>query len=278
MNIGVCIRHDRHTLKDQLVQGKQHGFQHIQLVSWDKSLWTEEEADRVGSLLAETGITATAFWCGWEGPRVWDFLQGPGTLGIVPPAWRAARVSNLLDGAAFAGRLGIRDIVTHAGFIPEWPGDPDYPGVVGAIRELARAYREKGQNFLFETGQETPVTLLRCIEDAGLDNLFVNLDPANLIMYGKANPLDALEILGHLVRGVHAKDGLYPVDGRKLGRETKVGEGRVDFPRLIRRLRELGYEGSLTIEREISGPQQLADILDTQGYLASLIQGRKDAV
>ena len=271
MNIGICIRHQRETLKDNLLEAQRHGFKHIQLVSWDMALWTHEEAGRVSGLLEETGITITAFWCGWEGPRVWDFIQGPETLGIVPITYREARVKNLLDGAAFAGKLGVRDIVTHAGFIPETPGDPNYPGVVSTLRGLVSRYRHQGQNFLFETGQETPVTLLRCIEDVGLDNLFINLDPANLIMYGKANPVDALDVFGHLVRGVHAKDGLYPINGKSLGRETKIGNGKVDFPKLIGRLKELGYDGSLTIEREISGPQQLADILDTQKKLSGLI-------
>lgn len=271
MNIGICIRHQRESLKNNLLEAQRHGFKHIQLVSWDTALWTPEEASRVGGLLEETGIMVTAFWCGWEGPKVWDFIQGPETLGIVPATYRDARVKNLLDGAAFAHLLGVRDIVTHAGFIPETSGDLSYPGVVSALRGLASRYRQQGQNFLFETGQETPVTLLRCIEDVGLDNLFINLDPANLVMYGKANPVDALDVFGHLVRGVHAKDGLYPVNGKSLGRETKVGDGKVDFPKLVERLKELGYEGSLTIEREISGPQQLADILDTQRYLVGLI-------
>ncbi len=271
MNIGVCIRHQGESLRGSLLEARRHGFRHIQLVSWDTALWIPEEANRVSGLLEEAGMTVTAFWCGWEGPRVWDFIKGPETLGIVPTVYRDARVKNLLDGAVFAQLLGVRDIVTHAGFIPETPGGPDYAGVVSALRDLASRYRQQGQNFLFETGQETPVTLLRCIEDVGLDNLFINLDPANLVMYGKANPVDALDVFGRLVRGVHAKDGLYPTDGKSLGRETKVGEGKVDFPRLITRLKELGYDGSLTIEREISGPQQLADILDTQKYLSNLL-------
>ena len=131
--------------------------------------------------------------------------------------------------------------------------------------------KANGQYFLFETGQETPVTLLRTIEDIGTDNLGINLDPANLILYGKANPVDALDVFGKYVRDVHAKDGLYPTDGKHLGRETPLGEGKVDFPRLIAKLREVGYDGSLTIEREISGEQQLKDILRGKALLEELI-------
>ena len=132
-------------------------------------------------------------------------------------------------------------------------------------------YKRQGQNLLFETGQETPVTMLRCFEDVGTGNLYVNLDPANLILYGKSNPVDALCVFGGYVRGVHAKDGLYPVNGRELGTEVKIGTGRVDFPALVRSLSELGYEGSLTIEREIEGEEQIRDILEAKEYLSGLI-------
>ena len=114
--------------------------------------------------------------------------------------------------------------------------------------------------FWFETGQETPITLLRTIEDVGTGNMGINLDPANLLMYGKANPVDALDVFGKYVTGVHAKDGEYPTNGRDLGVEMPLGEGRVNFQVLIPKLKALGYTGALTIEREISGPQQNEDI------------------
>lgn len=257
---------------ENFLQAQQHGFSNVQLVSWSPELWTQEEADKIGAMLKQTGITVTAFWCGWEGPKVWDFRQGPETLGIVPQAYRWARVKNLLAGAEFAGKLGLSDIVTHAGYIPESPSDNNYAGVISALHHVASEYLKQGFNLLFETGQETPVTLLRCIQDVGLPNLYINLDPANLIMYGKANPVDALDVFGSLVRGVHAKDGLYPTDGHFLGKEVKVGDGKVDFPALLQKLKSLGYNGSLTIEREISGPQQIEDILQTKIYLSRLIQ------
>ena len=131
--------------------------------------------------------------------------------------------------------------------------------------------KKNGQNLLFETGQETPVVLLRLFEEIDTGNLFLNLDPANLILYGKANPVDALDVFGDYVRGVHAKDGLYPTNGRELGHEVKVGEGKANFPALLKGLKEHGFDGSLTIEREISGEQQLIDIKETQEYLNNLI-------
>ncbi len=248
------------------------GFRHCQLVSWQPRLWNEANADAIKSFSVEYGVEITAFWCGWSGPRFWNFTEGPETLGIVPAAYRGTRVGELLDGAAFAYRLGVKDIVTHMGFIPENLSDPNYPAVAAAVKAIALELKRNGQNLLFETGQETPIVLLRLFEEINTGNLFVNLDPANLILYGKANPVDALDVLGGYVRGVHAKDGFYPTNGRELGREVKVGEGKVNFPALIKGLKACGFDGSLTIEREISGEQQLIDIRETQAYLQSLIE------
>lgn len=272
MNIGICILHNTQTLEEQFRAAQQNGFHHCQLVSWDPSLWTEEEARRILDMCGNYQVAITAFWCGWEGPKQWNFYEGPETLGLVPPAYRFARTQNLMNGADFARKLGVSDVVSHMGFVPEVPSDPNYMGLTAALRYVAQYLKANGQNLLFETGQETPVTLLRLIEDIGTGNLYINFDPANLMMYGKANPIDALDMLGNYVRGVHAKDGLYPTDGRNLGREVKVGMGKADFPALLNRLHALGYTGSLTIEREISGEQQLIDILDTKHYLQNILE------
>jgi sugar phosphate isomerase/epimerase len=166
----------------------------------------------------------------------------------------------LKAGADFAKKIGAPSITTHVGFIPEDPNDPRYRGTIDALTELSLYCAGQDLQFWFETGQETPVTLLRAIEDIGAANLGINLDPANLLMYGKANPVDALDVFGRYVRGVHAKDGDYPTNGRQLGPEKALGEGRVDFPRLVPKLKSMGFQGALTIEREISGPKQIDDI------------------
>jgi L-ribulose-5-phosphate 3-epimerase len=206
-----------------------------------------------------------------------DFIDGPRTLGIVPRKFRKARVRALKRAAMFAHRAGLPAIVTHLGFIPECPGDPAFREVVKVVRDIALLLERLGMEFWFETGQETPVTMLRLLQQAGTANLGVNLDPANLILYGKANPVDSLEVFGSRVKGVHAKDGLYPTDPMKLGSEVKVGEGMVRFPRLVQRLSEIGYRGAYIIEREITGEQQRRDIAETARYLERLIAGKGEA-
>lgn len=247
------------------------GIPTCQLVCWQLELLTEENAKAIKRSAAENGVRISAFWCGWTGPVVWDFYEGPNTLGLVPPAYSHIRLQELLRGGQFARWLEVSDLVTHAGFIPENPNDEKYVGLIANLRHLAGRLKEHGQYLLFETGQETPTTLRRAIEDTGTGNLRVNLDPANLLMYGKANPIDAIDIFGEYVRGVHAKDGEYPTNGRELGQEKPLGEGRVDFPRFMARLKETGYDSCITIEREITGEEQTRDIEKAIAILRRLI-------
>ena len=177
----------------------------------------------------------------------------------------------MMKGSDFAKMINVNQMITHVGYIPEVPVTVEYNGVVNAVRAVANKCKENGQYFLFETGHETPVTLKRMIEDVGTDNLGINLDSANLVCYGKANPVDALDVFGEYVMNTHIKDSLYPVNGRDLGEEVKVGEGKVDYPTLIKRLKELNYPGNLIIEREISGEQQVKDIKDTKIYLEKIL-------
>jgi sugar phosphate isomerase/epimerase len=221
--------------------------------------------------LAKYGVEATAVMTQGPGRMVWDFYDGPRTIGIVPPETRAARIDALKRASDFGTACGIRAVHTHCGFIPENPNDPLYPQTVAAIGDVAAHCKANGQTFLMETGQESPITLLRAIEDTGLDNIGVNLDTANLILYGKGEPVGALDVIGKYVRGLHAKDGLYPNDPKKLGEEVPIGRGRVNFPEVVRKLHELSYSGPITIERETSGTQQEADIRASIVFLEHLI-------
>jgi sugar phosphate isomerase/epimerase len=216
-------------------------------------------------------LEVTALNTSGPGPQIYDFYQGPLTIGLVPRQYRAQRIAHFKQASDFAKKLGIPALHTHFGFIPENPSDSAYKDVLPALREVATYLKGNEQMMLYETGQETPITLLRAITDVGLENQFVNLDTANLILYGKGNPVDALDVIGKLVRGTHAKDGLFPTDPKKLGEEVPIGQGKVDFPKLIARLKKLGYDGPLTIEREISGPRQLEDIRKEKQYLEKLI-------
>jgi len=226
---------------------------------------------RLRESLQKYQIEPTSVVVGGPGKEVWDFYQGPLTIGLAPKATRAARIAQIKKASDFAKQCGIPAVQTHCGFIPENPNDPVYKELVAAMRDIVSYCKRNGQNFRYETGQETPITLIRAMTDVGLDNQGVNFDLANLILYGKANPVDAIEILGPYVQGIHAKDGMWPTNPRQLGEEVPIGKGKVDFPHIVERLKQMKYRGAVTIEREISGPKQLEDVRAEKAYLEKLI-------
>ncbi len=226
---------------------------------------------KLRSALGSRHVEATSAVCGGPGPEIYDFYRGPETIGLVPRATRDARIAHMKAVADFAQKAGIPAIQGHCGFIPEDPNSPLYKETVDAIREVALYCKSKGLSLRCETGQESPITLVRAIRDVGTGNVGVNFDAANLVMYGKANPVDAVDLLGPYIQGVHAKDGKYPTDPLNLGAETPIGQGVVNWPVLIEKLKAIGYANPLTIEREIRGEKQTADILAAKAFLEKLI-------
>ena len=271
MKIGVLIVIRDRDVEKQFKQLSELGFSSCQITCWNHSILDEALAKDIKASAEKYGIDISTVWIGWSGPCAWNFTEGPAVLGIVPPEYRYDRMRELCHGSDFAKMLGAKQIATHFGFLPESPADAQYTPLLCAIRYLADYCKANGQYLLFETGQETPTTILRFIEDSGRDNLGVNLDPANLIMYGKANPVDAVEVIGKYVRDVHAKDGKYPTSGKELGPETALGEGKVNYPAFVAALKAVGYDGPLTIEREIEGDEQTRDILNAKKMLEALI-------
>lgn len=249
----------------------EFGLNACQLVSWNPKTWAGTDPKALRRKADKAGVSVAACWVGYPGPAVWDFIQGPFTLGLVPPEFRKIRLDALKIGADFAAAFGAPAIITHCGFIPDACAGAAYRETLVAIYEIAAYCADKKIGFWFETGQETPITLLRVIEDLGIPGVGINLDPANLILYGMGNPVDSLDVFGKYVRCIHAKDGVYPTNGRQLGHETKVGDGKVNFPVLAKKLAELGFTGDYIIEREISGDQQKKDIAVTVNYLRKLI-------
>lgn len=225
-------------------------------------------AQQVGDLLEKYRVVPTAVEVVGPPPIAWDFLHGPLTLGLVPRATRTARMDALKRTSDFAKLLDIGQVQTHCGFIPEDPADPVYEEVVLAIRDVAQHCAGNGQLFLMETGQETPTTTSRVIHDVDQPNLGVGLDAANLILFGKANPVDAVDIIGPYVRSFHAKDGRWPTDPMQPGAQALIGTGLVDFPAVFTKLHRLGYTGAVTIEAK---PQQIAEVPAEKQYLEGVI-------
>jgi sugar phosphate isomerase/epimerase len=273
MKVGTIIHFNpKEDMRAKWMRYLSYGFDNFQLSIASDDL-TAENAARIRDYESELGFTITAVIGSWwsVGNSEWNFTAGPQTLGIVPVDFRAVRIEILIRYAAFAKQIGCDDVATHLGFIPENPSTDAYISFLHSLKYMLRKFEALDANLLCETGQETPVTLLRTIQDTGSSRIFLNYDPANLLMYGKANPVDGLDIVGQYVKGVHGKDGCYPTDGHNLGIETPLGKGRVNFPLFLQKLHEKGYDGAITIEREIEGDAQLQDVLSAKQMLEDII-------
>lgn len=207
---------------------------------------------------------------GVPGHSVWNFRQGPATIGLVPKEGREEKLRLYYEMIDFCVMAGVPAMHSHFGFIPEDPSSEQYKDFIEVMKGLANYAKERNRMIYFETGQETPTTLIRAIHDIGTGNVFINCDLANLVMYGKANPLDAVRMFGTLIKEFHAKDGKYPTDPYELGAEVNIPDGEVDFPTVIAELKKLNFQGSVTIERELGGNQR-DYIIKTRKYLQSLL-------
>jgi len=271
MALGLLIKPAR-GISETIGRVRELGFSNC-FLSLDDFLgkYSPVLARQMTDVLEKNGVVATTVEVVKPDPLKWNFLEGPSTIGVVPRATRVARVDALKQTSDFARMLGVGRVQTHCGFIPEDPADPLYEETVLTIRDLAKYCAANGQDFLMETGQETPITMLRAIKDVDHPNLGVGLDTANLILYGKANPVDAVDILGSYVKAIHAKDGRWPTNPSKLGEEVVIGQGLVNFKVVFEKLKRLGYAGAITIERETSGPQQIQDVKQEKLYLERVL-------
>jgi sugar phosphate isomerase/epimerase len=228
----------------------------IQLHAPGPSTRTDSHAAKFLDRLRQLGIELTAVFGGFDGESYADILTTQQTVGLVPVETRAARTVEMKAIADFAHRLNCPVVALHLGFVPHAAvGDPFYDGIIEVTRELCDHCRALGQNLHLETGQESADGLLQFLADVQRDNLFVNFDPANMILYGTGEPIEALRKIGRYVRSVHCKDALWSDQpGKTWGQEVPLGQGSVNIEAYLRTLQEIGYEGPLTIEREI--PQE----------------------
>jgi len=228
------------------------GVPTIQLHAPQKATRTRENAERFLARLDELGIAITAVFGGFEGESYADIPTCIRTVGLVPAETRAARTAEMKEIADFARVLGVDAVGLHIGFVPHDPADPLFDEVVAVTREVCDHCGGNGQRLHLETGQESADALLQFRAAVERDNLFVNFDPANMILYGSGNPIEALKKVGPYVRSVHCKDAKWAEKpGEQWGAEVPLGAGDVGMETFLRTLDEFGYQGPLTIEREI---------------------------
>ena len=249
------------------------GVPTIQLHAPEKAARTPEHARRFLDRLSTLGIRITAVFGGFSGESYADIPTVTRTVGLVPPATRAARTQEMKEIADFARLLQVDVVALHLGFVPHDAADPLYREVLSVTRDICDHCHGQRQALHLETGQEPADALLRFIGDVERENLFVNFDPANMILYGSGEPIEALEKVGRYVRSVHCKDATWAArPGQEWGAEVALGQGAVGMERYLRTLDKIGYHGPLTIEREIpQDPQrQKAEIGQALALLSAL--------
>ena len=233
--------------------------------------WSRERTELIRKKAREKEIKITSLICGFEDEDYQDIPTIKRTVGLVNPATRGKRVLRVLSYSDFALELEVEIIQAHIGFIPENTSGSNYKELVLALQKIADYCKENDQSFTLETGQEKALVLSKFIEDVNRLNLGVNFDPANMLLYDADDPIEALDILGKYVIGVHCKDGKRPERKGELGKEYPLGEGDVGIEKFVDKLRKIGYTGHLTIEREISGEKQIRDILKAKELLQKLV-------
>ena len=213
---------------------------------------TARMAEQFKSRLDDMNLELTAVFGGFDGESYASIPIVEQSVGLVPTATRDARLIEMKAISDFARQLGCSVVALHLGFVPHDVNSKEYLEIVDATKTLCEYVGNNGQNLHLETGQESADGLMQFIEDTQAMNLFVNFDPANMILYGTDEPIAALRKLGSLVRSVHCKDALWSAKpGETWGREVPLGDGDVNIGEFLNTLAHIGYSGPLTIEREI---------------------------
>jgi sugar phosphate isomerase/epimerase len=217
---------------------------------------TPAAAEDWRSAFEQQNFTLVTVFAAYNGESYADIPTVQRTVGFIPPESRTEREQRTLAVSDFAAALNAPGIACHIGFVPEDSSDPDYVAVRDMVRRICDHAARHGQTFALETGQEPAEVLLRFLHDVERANLGINFDPANMILYGTGDPIEALDILAPHVLSVHAKDGDWPPREGALGTERPLGEGKVGMVRFVGKLREIGFRGPLNIERETEDQQE----------------------
>ena len=238
--------------RDRVSEIRSLGVRSGQLGIAGNMALTASAAAALKAELEREQFTLVTVFAAYDGEDYADIPTVQRTVGFIPAGTRAAREQRTYAVSDFAARLGVGSIACHVGFVPEDHSDPDYVAVRDLVRRVCDHAAGHGQTFALETGQEPAPVLLAFLRDVDRPNLRINFDPANLILYGSGDPIEALPLLAPLVISVHAKDGDWPpkdVPGA-LGSERPLGQGSVGMARFVQALRDVGYQGTLNVERE----------------------------
>lgn len=244
------------------------GVKSIQLLCPPEECWADPQA--FIQPFNEAGIKINVMFYHFPGESYADVPTIRETVGLVQDERRAERLGRTEKMSDFAAAIGVGICAAHIGFVPEDTQDEAYQAVVAAVQQICDYCAGNNQRFALETGQESAEALLQFIQDVDRPNLGVNFDPANMVLYGSGEPIVAMEVVKDYIISCHCKDGVWPEREGELGTETPLGQGQVGLPDYFAKLKEIGYTGPVTIEREIEGAEQIRDIIESIKWLNTL--------
>ena len=259
-DIGVCSWSlNTSDLSEVATRVSEAGLSHVQLAVSPLANLDDARREQQLKFLKDAGIQVTAGMCAFDGESYESITMIRKTGGFMPPDLWDQRREHAIHCARLMSEAGVNTISTHVGFIPT-SLDPSYGSMVEKIGFLAGEYARLGVDLLLETGQEKATELLQFLNDLNARNVGVNFDPANMILYGAGDPVEAVTIIGRHIRHVHVKDAISSKrPGTDWGTEVPFGDGQVPTASFFAALAEAGYRGPLVIERE-SGDDRLDDI------------------
>ncbi len=219
---------------------------------------TPENAAAWKAVLAAEDFHIFTVFAAYSGESYKDIPTVERTVGFIPQATRAAREVRTRAVIDFAAALGVKSFGCHVGYIPHDPAHPEYAAVRDVVRRIADYAATFGMTYCLETGQEPAAQLLEFFVDVARPNVKINFDPANMILYGSGEPIEAFRLLSRHVISVHGKDGDWPEAAKpgSLGTERLLGEGSVNIGKFMAALREEGYVGPVCVESGVHGETQ----------------------
>ncbi len=252
-------------------KARELGIRVVQIGALPAAFYETGGMERLRVCLEENGIAASAVCAVYEGESYADMASVARTVGLTNPETLPERLEHTELCAILALHLGAGLVTTHIGVMPEDTDSRGYRDLMATVREIADYCGEQNLTFAMETGQETAEAMLQFIKDLGRNNVKINFDPANMILYGTGGPLQAVDVLKDHIVHVHVKDGLSPTEPGRLGTEVPLSEGEVGIRDYVRKLVEIGYRGPLIIERE-AGEDRVGDIKRGKELLEEILR------
>ena len=216
--------------------------------------------DETRTAISKAGLTIASGMMEAKGEDYSSLDAIERTGGLRPDEHWQANLDAAHANADIAKALGLSLVTLHAGFLPANPNHPEHATLTDRLAKVAAAFGERGIAIALETGQETADTLLAFLAQPRLAGVGVNFDPANMILYAKGDPIEAMTKLAPHVFQLHMKEAVATAVPGQWGTEVRAGDGEVDWPRYFEILSTLAPEVNVMIERE-AGDDRIADII-----------------